>query len=189
MSESLAPAQSAACLRTGARDATAPEDAFLRLYEAVLPKVYAFIRAQVGQPHIAEDIVGRVFEKVYRHVDSVPPGREGHLDLRVAHRTLIDYRRGEGRRQRALVPLDAVAEPVAQSNPEGSCLRRERQALLLREIGRLSERDRLLLGLRFGGQRTNRDIATLLGVSEGAVSMRLLRAVERLRRRLQELKP
>jgi RNA polymerase sigma factor (sigma-70 family) len=51
----------------------------------------------------------------------------------------------------------------------------------------LPERDRTLLALKFSARRTNREIAGILSVSEGAVSMRLLRALRRLRDHLQEL--
>ena len=180
----------APCLVAGVPSERTADDRFVRLYQEILPKVYAFVRAQVISPQVAEDVVGRIFEKVYRHKDEIPPGHEGQLWVfRVAHRTLIDHRRVEGRRERLSVSIEEVGELAGASDPEGRCLLRERQALLLREIGRLPEHDRTLLGLRFGGQRTNRDIAALLKSTEGAISMRLLRALERLRRRLRELQP
>jgi RNA polymerase sigma factor (sigma-70 family) len=47
--------------------------------------------------------------------------------------------------------------------------------------------DRMLLSLKFTAQRTNREVAGILGISEAAVSMRLLRALRRLRERLADL--
>jgi RNA polymerase sigma-70 factor (ECF subfamily) len=58
---------------------------------------------------------------------------------------------------------------------------------MIRVIGTLSDDDRTMLALKFGGHRTNREIAAIMDLSEGAVSMRLLRALRRLRDQLQEM--
>ena len=48
----------------------------------------------------------------------------------------------------------------------------------------LGERDREVLVLRYLEQLSTRDVAAVLGISEGAVKVRHLRALERLRRLL-----
>jgi RNA polymerase sigma factor (sigma-70 family) len=53
-------------------------------------------------------------------------------------------------------------------------------------LSQLDKDDRTILGLKFTAQQTNREIAAILELSEGAVSMRLLRALRRLRERLSE---
>jgi RNA polymerase sigma factor (sigma-70 family) len=53
-------------------------------------------------------------------------------------------------------------------------------------LSQLDKDDRTILGLKFTAQQTNREIAAVLELSEGAVSMRLLRALRRLRERLLE---
>ena len=75
------------------------------------------------------------------------------------------------------------------SSPSAGLLRRERQERLLAALERLSESDREVLVLRHLEQLATPDIAAVLGVSEGAVYTRHLRALERLRRLLgDELK-
>jgi RNA polymerase sigma factor (sigma-70 family) len=64
---------------------------------------------------------------------------------------------------------------------------KERWAVLLRVISLMDDDDRILLGLRFAAERTNREIAAVLSLSEAAVSMRLLRTLRRLRELLMEL--
>ena len=51
----------------------------------------------------------------------------------------------------------------------------------------MTEEDRSVLALKFAAQRTNREIADILSVTEGAVSMRLFRALQRLRDRMLKL--
>jgi RNA polymerase sigma factor (sigma-70 family) len=75
----------------------------------------------------------------------------------------------------------------SNANPEALYAAKERQARLLRAMSAMCVDDRMLLSLKFTAQRTNREVADILGISEAAVSMRLLRALRRLRERLADL--
>jgi len=164
----------------------AAQFAFEALYGVAFPKVYAFIRSQVATADTAQELVSRIFLKAYRHRTSAPTDAAAiQWIFRIAHTTLIDYWRVDRKRERASVPIEELEDLADSSNAESAYERKERSAHLLRLIGELSEDDRTVLALKFTAQRTNRDIATILGVSEGAVSMRLLRALRRLRERLQ----
>jgi RNA polymerase sigma-70 factor (ECF subfamily) len=60
-------------------------------------------------------------------------------------------------------------------------LRREEQRVHIRAaLDRLPEREREILTLRYLEQLTTAEVAAILGISDGAVKMRLLRAVQRL---------
>ena len=167
------------------RLADASDDAveFEEFYVAVLPKIYAFIGCQVRNHEIAQDIVSRTFVKVYEHWNHAPAGEAVIAwTFRIARNTLIDHWRVETRRASRSVSVEELAEvPSAASTPEVACARRERSELLLRAVRKLNDRDRILLALKFAGQRSNREAASILGISEAAVSMRLLRALRRLR--------
>lgn len=166
----------------------ADDASFAELCEGAFPRVYAFVRAQVASRAVAEEIVARVFLKACEHRQALPAGEQGVFWLfRAAKTTLIDYWRVEGRREQAKVAVDELAlRPGVQADPETAHLRRERVAGCLRLLDRLDEPDRTILLLKFAGQRTNREIAAILGTSAGAVAMRLLRAVRWLRERMRE---
>lgn len=165
------------------------ETAFEALYAAAFPRVYAFVRYQVATTETAQEIVSRVFLKAYRHRDRLPEGEAAvHWVFRVAHTTLIDYWRVEGRRERVSVPVQELAEVASTTaSPAEAYQRRQQLSDLLQVVGDLSADDRLMLALKFAADRTNRDIAAILNISEAAVSMRLLRALRRLRERLQTI--
>ena len=165
------------------------ERAFEDVYEYALPRLYAFVRSQVRSREVAEELLGRVLVKAFARW-----GRERCDDgtvlwlFRTARTTLIDHWRGEGRRERASVSADELENlPTPGLDPEAGLAARERQARVLQVIADLEEDDRTLLALKFAGERTNREIAPILGISEAAVSMRLLRAVRRLRERLFQM--
>lgn len=168
-------------------DAAADSD-FSAFYECTFRRVYAFVRSQVASADVAQDLVSRAFVKAYRRWPTSPRGEAATFWVfRIARNTLIDYWRVDGRHESVNVSLDELAErPATGANPEAACSEKERAALLLRVIGSLDTDDRIVLSLKFTGQRTNREIAAILAISEGAVSMRLLRALRRLRQRLTE---
>jgi RNA polymerase sigma-70 factor (ECF subfamily) len=167
---------------------SALDEAFAEFYVAAFPRVYSFIRMQVSSVALAEELVARVFLKAYRNRTKLPDG-EGSLTwlFRIARNTVIDHWRVEGRRDAADVSLDELADVAdAQPNPEILYAEKELQAMALRLIGTMSIDDRVLLGLKFMAQRTNREVAAILGISEAAVSMRLLRALRVLKDRLSD---
>jgi len=157
--------------------------AFERLYHAAFPKVYAFVRCQVSSVETAQDVVSRIFVKAYRN-RLHQPNAEATMAwiFRIARTTLIDYWRVEKRRDAVTQPLDAMAELTSQAeDPEAAYERKERGARVVRAVNGLKDDDRILLAMKFAGQRTNREIAAILRISDAAVSMRLLRALRLLR--------
>jgi len=166
------------------------DEAFEQLYRASFPKVYAFIRCQVSSVDAAQEIVGRVFLKAYRHRVKIPQAGPAHMQwiFRITHTTLIDYWRVERRRDALNLRIDEIGElPAPSENPEVALQRKQRVVHITRAMNGLSHADRTMLALKFCAQRTNREIAGILSVSEGAVSMRLLRALRRMRDRLKDL--
>jgi RNA polymerase sigma-70 factor (ECF subfamily) len=119
----------------------------------------------------------------------------------LAQERLIDLHRrhiGAGKRsvqreERALPLPDESAAALAQrlfgsaSSPSAGLRRDEVAGRVQAALAQLPERDRELLVLRHLEQLPTRDVAAVLGLSEGAVKMRLLRALERLRTLLADL--
>jgi RNA polymerase sigma-70 factor (ECF subfamily) len=68
-----------------------------------------------------------------------------------------------------------------RSSPSEQLLRKERRVRVQFALSQLAPRDREVLVLRYLEQLPIKDIAAVLGVTEGAAQMRHLRAVQRLR--------
>jgi RNA polymerase sigma-70 factor (ECF subfamily) len=87
---------------------------------------------------------------------------------------------------------DASAEHLAErlidsaTSPSGRLARKEALDRLARELARLSERDREVLILRYLEQLNVAEVAAVLGITESAVKLRHLRALDRLRRLLAD---
>ena len=86
----------------------------------------------------------------------------------------------------------ALAERLAASgtSPSGRLMRKELRQRVQAALDQLEPRDREVLVLRYLEQLSTRETATVLGISEGAVKSRLMRALVRLRDVLEpEVKP
>jgi RNA polymerase sigma-70 factor (ECF subfamily) len=114
--------------------------------------------------------------------------------LAVLHRRHV---RAQGRSVRREEPglLNLPDESAAEladrlvtsaTNPMQRALRQEQRERVRRALGRLSERDREVLVLRNLEQLSVADTAEVLRISAGAVKVRHLRALERLRALLAE---
>lgn len=77
--------------------------------------------------------------------------------------------------------------PADITSPASRADRNERHALLRRALAALPENDRAVLVLRHFDGLGNAECAAALGLSEKAASIRYVRALERLRRKLSEV--
>ena len=147
---------------------------FADLYEAHFERVYAFVVRRVHDRAEAEDVTADVFHHALAHLP--------HFEwrgvpfaawlFRIATNALID-RAKRAARERALPHPD---DPVAAS-PEDT----EQRAQLFRLVDRLPASQRRVLVMRFGEEKTIREIATAVGRTEGAVKQLQLRGLQRLR--------
>jgi RNA polymerase sigma-70 factor (ECF subfamily) len=127
--------------------------------------------------HDCEEIVQETFLALFQHLQR---GRSrqnlrGWL-FRVAHNLALRKRQ----RTRITEPVDdSVADPAP--NPEDRCAAWQTQKRLLAVVEALPEQDRRCLALRAEGLRY-REIAEVLDMSLGAVSLALSRSLARMAR-------
>lgn len=134
--------------------------------------------------HDGEEVIQEVFLALFRHLNFGKSRRNlrGWIFC-VAHNLALKQRHASQRGQDKLNPDGGAAVAENQSdpspNPEEQMLSRQRQTRLLAVLCALPELDRCCLGLRAEGLRY-REIAQVLGVSLGAVSISLTRSLARL---------
>jgi RNA polymerase sigma-70 factor (ECF subfamily) len=129
----------------------------------------------------AEEVVQEVFLALFRHLQQGRPrtSLRGWI-FRVGHNLALKQRIRNGRRDR-LESHDDLSESriTADLNPEEEFEGAQRQEILLAAVGMLSDVDRGCLYLRAEGLRY-REIADVLGISLGGVSLALGRALTKL---------
>ena len=156
-------------------------DAFGDLYIIFVEKIYRYVFYHIKSKTAAEDITEEVFLKAWRAISSCR-GKENTFSpwlYRIAHNQLVDEIRKE-QRQPSL-ELDNVE---AISDSENSVERYSEQQELLQLIDRLPSNQRQVIILKFIEGMDNREIAKIMGKSEGALRVIQMRALAALRKEL-----
>ena len=158
-----------------------PQDEVLFLFDACGPSLCRYVRSLGLDAEAAQDIVQEVFLALFRHVrmDRPRDNLRGWL-FRVAHNLALKQRYRAKRQQAGFVWDAAVAEAVIDpaSNPEQGLADAQRRKRLRAVMRALPERDRQCLNLRAEGLRY-REIASVLGISLGAVAKSVTRSLAR----------
>jgi RNA polymerase sigma-70 factor, ECF subfamily len=132
--------------------------------------------------HDAEEVGQEVFLALFQHLRQGKPRKSlrGWI-FRVAHNLSLKKRQAN---QRALSKMESNENSAAElidpsPNPEEQALIGQRRQRLMAIVRALPEQDRFCLDLRAEGLRY-REIAQVLGMSLGAVSMSLSKSLARL---------
>jgi RNA polymerase sigma-70 factor (ECF subfamily) len=156
------------------------EDEFAAVYARNYQSLLGYALRRCHSPDDAADVVADTFTIAWRRAGDLPAGEEARLWLYgVARRVLANHLRGERRRSIKTAMLReelATAAPAAPAPLEGTAV-----AQVFRE---LPDGDRELLALVAWEGLGNAEIATVLGCSRNAVSIRLHRARKRFARAL-----
>jgi RNA polymerase sigma factor (sigma-70 family) len=154
------------------------DDLFLSLSR----RVYNYVYCHVRDPGTADDIVSSVFERVFRNASKFDPRRAGVTEwvFAIAANAVRDHFRA--RKRARLVSLDAVGEMASPDmSPEETVMKKEMVAALLAGIGRLEQREREIVTLKFAGGLSNKAIARICRMRAGNVAVIAHRAVRKLR--------
>jgi RNA polymerase sigma-70 factor (ECF subfamily) len=152
---------------------------FVDLYERHFHRVYAYVIRRTGNRAEAEDITSEVFE---RALVNLPRFEWRGVPLvawlfRIAANAMAD-RRQQIERDSANLPQDIPDETESATI--------ERRAMLSQLVDRLPDVQRQVIEMRFVDGKSIREIAAVLERSEGAVKQLQLRALENLRKSMEE---
>jgi RNA polymerase sigma-70 factor (ECF subfamily) len=158
-------------------DAQRDPSRFGELYEENFYRVYAYIARRVRDRHQAEDLTSEVFREALAGLGKFEWRGAPFVAwlLRIASRAIADYYKRSGREAG-----NPVAEPERLVPQEI-----ERHVILFQLVDRLPDAQATVIRLRFVEQKSIREIAQVLGRSEGAVKQLQHRAIENLRAQLE----
>jgi RNA polymerase sigma-70 factor (ECF subfamily) len=154
--------------------AKADPSRFAGLYDEHFERVYAYVLRRVGDRSDAQDITADVFQNALANLQRFEwRGAPFAAWLfRIASNAIADHFH---RKSRPLpeappeVPQEAMADDV------------ERRASLFRSVDRLPPDQRRVIVMRFGEEKSIREIAQEIGRSEGAVKQLQWRGLQSLR--------
>jgi RNA polymerase sigma factor (sigma-70 family) len=158
------------------------EDAFARLVERYVNFVYSAALRQTGNPSAAEEVTQVVFIILARKAAYLGPKTilSGWL-YQTTRLTAGNYRRTEFRRTRREqeAHMQSALNDIHSSTEE---VWMQMAPLLDDALGRLGERDRDAIVLRFFENKSLHEVGAALGTSEDAAKMRVNRGLEKLRK-------
>lgn len=152
------------------------------VYEQHVYDVHAFFGYNRLRREDVEDLTQATFERALRAWHRFDPRRASAKTwlMSIARNLLIDHhRRGAGREH---VTLDEELEPTIEPLLGGGDL----DPRLDTALGRLSQREREVIALRFGADLTGPEIAEMLHISLANVQQIASRALRRLRVELEQ---
>jgi RNA polymerase sigma factor (sigma-70 family) len=160
---------------------------FAAAYDDHVWDVYGYVGYRVRTREEAEDLTQVTFERALRAWGRFDPKRASAKTwlLAIARNVVIDHYRSDRSAQQQPLSDGAVPQSagVAQVEPDERGLGPEPE--LARALGRLGDRERELIALRFGGDMTGAEIAELTGLTLANVQQILSRSLRRLRAELE----
>ena len=155
---------------------------FAELYEQNFNRVYAYVARRVRERAEIQDLTAQVFHQALANLGKFKwRGSPFAAWLyRIAANAIADRARQKTRE--ANNQSDPVSGVTAATDLEAV----ERRARLFGAVDKLPDDQRRVIVMRFADEQSIREIAEELGRSEGAVKQLQFRALENLRKRLNE---
>ena len=148
---------------------TDPE-AFGKLYEQYVDKIYSYVYYRIGNHHDAEDLTAKVFHRALNHIPNYNHRGAPFAAwlYRIAHNLVANWHRDHQRRK--VVGLEQIKfSGNRQETPHQAAERTNERELLLTAIQKLPPERQELLMLKFAERMSNAEIGQVMGRSEGAI--------------------
>ena len=154
---------------------------FAELYERNFHQVYAYVSRRVQDRSEAQDLTAHVFQQALANIQKFKWRGAPFVTwlYRIAANAIADQAR---RKSGESAETEMSSHTAVDLDLESV----ERRARLFRAVETLPEDQRRVILLRFGEEKTIREIAVCLNRSEGAVKQLQFRGLENLRARLRD---
>lgn len=162
-------------------------EAFGRLYDIHVDRVYRHIYYRVGNEQDAEDLTQQVFLKAWQAIDRYKRKASPFIAwlMTISHNVVVDFYRT--RKDKSYLEAEVLADGSALS-PEGAAEASFEQQRLRRAILQLGGDEQQVVILRFMEGFEFSEIASLIDKKEGNVRVILHRALVKLRSILEKEK-
>ena len=154
---------------------------FAELYEQNFHRVYAYVARRIHDRSEIQDVTAYVFQQALANIGKFKWRGAPFVTwlYRIAANAIADQAR---KKSRELTETELTANTSVDPDLEQV----DRRARLFRAVDSLPEDQRRVILMRFGDEKTIREIAFELNRSEGAVKQLQFRGLENLRARLRE---
>lgn len=150
-----------------------------------LPRLYNYFRYRLGDESVAEELTSTVLEKAWtkRHRYRKDRATFSTWLFAIARNEVITYLR----KRRITLPI-SMAEEVTSETTEKMAEQSQDLSYLSHLLADLPEREREIISLKFGADLNNREISTVMKLSESNVGTILSRALQKLLEQMEGAK-
>lgn len=163
-------------------------EAFGKLYDAYVNRIYRFIYFKVPSREEAEDIGTETFIRLWKYIqDGKPVAHVGALLYQIARNLVTDFYRLKPERLTALgeeTAIGAADEERRSAEPSARDARLDALGELTaieRALRHLKDEYREVIIMRYLDELSPKEISTIIGKSPGATRVLIHRALESLR--------
>ena len=163
---------------------------FADVYEKYFDLVYAYVARRLRDRARTEDLTSEVFRKAFANLPRFKwTGAPFAAWLfRIAANLIADRAKREVKEGNLVSEVSRSASAVGNQTRKQSqqidLEESERRARLFKLVDGLADDQRRVIAMRFGAERSIKEIANDMGRSEGAVKQLQFRALDNLRKRL-----
>ena len=150
-------------------------DVYLELYKEHKERLFAYLMRMTGDYYLSSDIMQESFTRYFEHYRD----KAGSVSLlyTIARNTLFDHTRKQGR----TTQLESDQED-SSSDQEHALMVREEYRRVLGAMQRLEKDERDILALAVSSVLSYREIASIAGISEANVKVKVHRARLKLKK-------
>lgn len=164
------------------RYAAGDPTAFSELYDALAPRLYAFIMRSVHDSTRAEDLVQQTLLQMHcARGRFVKGSKVTPWAFAIIRRLFLDQARRKKLEWLSPDGSEPVEAPSHHPGPEEAAQARELEYLLRQELARLTPAQQAAVELVYYGQMTNAEAAETLGVTVASIKLRVQRASQAIR--------
>lgn len=161
------------------------KEAFGFLYKEYYQRIYRYCRISLYNDITAEDVCQETFLRAWKSLPSFIITEQGTFQAflyRIARNLIIDLSR-----KKKEFSLAAYEEIESDEDHVESLGRKEDIAKVQQALAKLDEKDRQIIILRYFEELSHADVAKVIGIKEGALRVRTMRLLEKLKGELNNL--
>jgi RNA polymerase sigma-70 factor, ECF subfamily len=163
-------------------------DAFSKLYQENVGRIYNYIYYRTGNAPDAEDLTAKVFQRALLHIHKYEDkGLPFSAWLyRIAHNLVANWHRDNSRNKEVSIE-DQQGLRQPDEHPENQLVQNQDNDTLLRAIRKLPAERQELIILKFVDRLSNAEIGEIMNKSEGAVKSLYHRTLISLRVKIKKM--
>lgn len=155
------------------------KEAFGILYKEYFQRIYRYCRVNMYRDELAEDVCQETFVRAWKALPTFTFKHGGTFQAflyRIARNLIIDLSR-----KKKEYSIEYYEEIQTDENYEEAIDRQDSMEKVKRALAKLKDEERQIIILRYFEEISHAEIAKILGIKEGAVRVRTVRLLQKVK--------